>query len=145
MAQTSIRHAILAAIAAVLLAPALSAQAFSCPATLTVTEQPQGPAGWTGPAVKSEHAFQTASILNGTPGKEEYDLRPDDEATKGKTALMTWDLKAYRTMPLFVRCHYFDTKATVTATIPASVAKCTVTIEMTANGTIVGKSTMKCQ
>jgi hypothetical protein len=58
---------------------------------------------------------------------------------------MTWDLKAYRTMPLFVRCHYFDTKATVTATIPASVAKCTVTIEMTANGTIVGKSTMKCQ
>jgi hypothetical protein len=134
--------------AAVLLAPAASAQAkssFACPASLTVTEQAQTFEGWAGQAGKAEHALQTAKIYNGNPGKEEYDLRPDDEAQKGKSAILTWILKDYRSMNLFVRCFYYDTKATVTANIPAPVNKCSVTLEMKADGTIVGKSLMKCE
>jgi hypothetical protein len=142
------RHLLLVLSAAALLAPVATAQtksAFACPATLTVTEQAQAPDGWTGPAVKAEHLLQTAKIYNGDPGKEEYDLRPDDEAQKGKTALLTWILKDYRTMNLFMRCYYYDTKATVTANIPTPVNKCSVTLEMKADGTIVGKSQMKCE
>jgi hypothetical protein len=133
---------------AALLAPTASAQvksAFACPATLTVTEQAQTSEGWTGTTAKAEHALQTAKIYNGNPGKEEYDLRPDDEAQKGKTLLLTWALKDYRSMNLFVRCFYYDTKATVTANIPAAVNKCSVTLEMKSDGTIVGKSQMKCE
>jgi hypothetical protein len=142
------RQPLLALFTAALLAPAAAAQAkvaFACPATLTVTEQAQTPEGWAGTAVKAEHALQAAKIYNGNPGKEEYDLRPDDEAQKGKSLLLTWILKDYRTMNLFVRCFYYDTKATVTANIPAPVNKCSVTLEMKADGTIVGKSQMKCE
>ena len=138
---------LLALSAAALLGPAAFAQAgaFACPATLTVTEQAQAPASWAGEAVKAEHALQTAKIYNGNPGKEEYDLRPDDESKKGRSVHLTWVLKDYRTLNLFVRCFYYDTKATVTADIPAAVNKCSVTLEMTSNGTIVGKSQMQCQ
>ena len=142
------RHPALALFTAALLTPAAVGQsrtAFACPATLTVTEQTQTLEGWAGTAAKTEHALQTAKIYNGNPGKEEYDLRPDDEAQKGKSLLLTWVLKDYRTMNLFVRCFYYDTKATVTANIPAPVNKCSVALEMTANGTIVGKSQMKCE
>jgi len=142
------RHLLLALSAAALLTPAAASQtktAFACPATLTVTEQAQTPEGWAGSAAKAEHALQTAKIYNGTPGKEEYDLRPDDETQKGKSALLTWIVKDYRTMNLFVRCFYYDTKVTVTANIPAPVNKCSVTLEMKADGTIVGKSQMKCE
>ena len=142
------RYLLLALFAAAVLTPLSTAQtktAFACPATLTVTEQAQTLEGWSGPAVKADHGLQTAKVYNGNPGKEEYDLRPDDEAQKGKTVLLTWVLKDYRTMNLFVRCFYYDTKATVTANIPASVNKCSVTLEMKADGTIVGKSQMKCE
>jgi hypothetical protein len=141
------RQVLLILSAAALLSPA-SAQtkiAFACPASLTVTEQAQTSEGWTGAAVKSEHALQTAKIYNGNPGKEEYDLRPDDEVQKGKSALMTWVVKDYRSMNVFVRCYYYDTKATVTANIPAPVNKCSVSLETKADGTIVGKSQMKCE
>ena len=50
-----------------------------------------------------------------------------------------------RDMNLFVRCFYRDTKVTVTANIPTAVNTCSVTLGTTANGTIVGKSTTKCQ
>jgi hypothetical protein len=142
------RQVLLVLSAAALLAPAAAAQAknaFACPASLTVTEQAQTSEGWTGTSVKAEHALQTAKIYNGNPGKEEYDLRPDDEAQKGKILLLSWILKDYRSMNLFVRCFYYDTKATVTANIPAPVNKCSVTLEMKADGTIVGKSQMKCE
>ena len=148
MTQSRMQHALLAASLAIFLAPAAAAQAkaaFACPATLTVTEQAQTPAGWSGPTVKAEHALQTAKIYNGNPGKQEYDLKPDDDAKQGKSLLLTWILKDYRDMNLFVRCFYYDTGATVTANIPAAVNKCSVTLEMTASGEIAGKSQMECQ
>ena len=142
------RQVLLVLFAVAVLAPAASAQgksAFACPANLTVTEQAQSLEGWAGAPAKTEHALQTAKIYNGNPGKEEYDLRPDDEAQKGKSAILTWILKDYRSMNLFVRCFYYDTKATITANIPAPVNKCSVTLEMKTDGTIVGKSMMKCE
>jgi hypothetical protein len=146
MVHMRILSSVVAVSAALLLTPAAFAQAFSCPATATVTEQAQGPQGWAaGPAVKAEHALQTAKIYNGNPGKEEYDLAPDDDVKQGKNALLSWIVKDYRQMNVFVRCFYFDTKATITANIPPAITKCSVKLEMTANGTIVGKTQMTCQ
>jgi hypothetical protein len=149
MAQTRILSAVVAVSAVLLLTPAAFAQAggaFSCPATVTVTEQAQGPQGWAaGSSVKAEHALQTAKIYNGNPGKEEYDLVPDDDVKQGKNALLTWIVKDYRQMNLFVRCFYFDTKVTITANVPPAINRCSVKLEMTANGTIVGKTQMTCQ
>lgn len=142
------RHLLIVISAAALLAPAASAQAkaaFACPATLTVMEQPQASEGWSGASVKAEHVLQTAKIYNGNPGREEYDLRPDDDAKQGKNLLLTWIVKDYRDMNLFVRCFYYDTKVTITANIPAAVNKCSVTLQMTASGQIAGKSQMTCQ
>ena len=131
-----------------LLIPTACAQTpvpFACPATLTVMEQAMPSAGWSAEAAKNAHSFQTAKIYNGTAGKEEYDLRPDDESQKGRSALLAWQLKDYRSMNLFVRCFYYDTKATVTANIPAAIGKCSLNLTMTSKGDIVGKSTMKCE
>ena len=72
-------------------------------------------------------------------------VAPDDTAKQGKNVLLTWAVKDYRQENLFVRCFYFDTGATVTANIPAAVNKCSVTLELTSSGQIVGKSRMKCQ
>lgn len=47
-------------------------------------------------------------------------------------------------MILFVRCSYHDTNATVTANVPRSITKCSVSLERSAGNRIVGKSEMKC-
>src|ERR1700678_2146344 len=73
---------------------------------------------------KSEYRFERPSIYNGTPGKEEYELAPDDTQTQGKQVRQTWKLADYRDMNLFVRCRYVGTKETVVTNIPAPVKIC---------------------
>jgi hypothetical protein len=75
-------------------------------------------------AAKSEHKFERPSIYNGTPGKQEYELAPDDTQTQGKQVRETWNLADYRDMNLFVRCRYLGTAATVVADIPAPLKTC---------------------
>jgi hypothetical protein len=130
------------------MAPAGAAQdsrSFACPSTLTVTEQAQTPVGWSGANAKGEHQLKTAKVYNGDAGKKEFDLKPDDQTKQGKNLILSWSLKDYRDMNLFARCFYYDTNATVTANIPSALTKCSVTLEMTSNNQIVGKSQMKCQ
>ena len=73
---------------------------------------------------KSEHKFERPSIYNGTPGKEEYELAPDDTQTQGKQIKQTWNLADYRDMNLFVRCRYLGVKQTVVENLPAPLKTC---------------------
>lgn len=73
---------------------------------------------------KSDHKFERPSIYNGTPGKQEYDLAPDDTQTQGKQVKETWNLADYRDMNLFVRCRYLGTKETVVINLPAPLKIC---------------------
>lgn len=73
---------------------------------------------------KTEHKFARPSIFNGTPGKQEYELAPDDTQTKGRQVRETWNIGDYRDMNLFVRCRYLGTSATVVIDIPAPVKTC---------------------
>jgi hypothetical protein len=83
---------------------------FTCPASIQ--------------AAKSEHKFERPSIYNGTPGKEEYELAPDDTQTQGRQVRQTWNLADYRDMNLFVRCRYLRTAETVVANLPAPLKTC---------------------
>jgi hypothetical protein len=75
-------------------------------------------------AAKSDHKFERPSIYNGTPGKQEYDLAPDDTQTQGKQVRETWNLADYRDMNLFVRCRYVGTAETVVMNLPAPLKTC---------------------
>ena len=111
-----------------LAAAAQTSPGFACPETLD----------------RGSHAFLNASVYNGTPGKEEYELKPDDETRHGKKVTLSWNLKDYRDMNLFVRCRYHDTSSTVTKDLPAQLTTCSVTLELNARHDIVGKSEMSC-
>jgi hypothetical protein len=75
-------------------------------------------------AAKWEHKFERPSIYNGTPGKQEYELAPDDTQAQGKQVKETWNLADYREMNLFVRCRYLGTKETVVINLPAPLKIC---------------------
>jgi hypothetical protein len=75
-------------------------------------------------AAKSDHKFERPSIYNGTPGKQEYELAPDDTQTQGKQVRQTWNLADYRDMNLFVRCRYLGTGETVVMNLPAPLKIC---------------------
>ena len=148
MTHTRIYHTLLAASIATLVAPFGAAQdkrTFACPSTLAVTEQAQIPTGWSGTMFKGEHLFKTAKVYNGDPGKNEFDLKPDDQKKQGKKVILSWSLKDYRDMNVFARCFYYDINVTVTASIPSTVNVCSVTLEFTSSNQIVGESQMKCQ
>jgi hypothetical protein len=80
-------------------------QAFSCPATL------------------EGHQFQRPSIYNGSPGKQEYELAPDEDIHR-RTVTQTWKLSDYREMNLFVRCRYAGTGAVVLKPLPQPLKAC---------------------
>ena len=108
------------------------AQRFTCPATITITETPSAPpsagAPWRAEAAKSQHKFVHPNIYNGTPGKEEYDLAPDDEQTQGKQIHQSWNVTR-RTMNFFVRCGYEGTAATLVADLPPTLRICNLTFQ----------------
>jgi hypothetical protein len=124
---------------------AQTAAPFSCPATLVVAEQPRPTPGWSGASGNNEHRFKTVSVYNGHSGKEEYELKPNDESKQGHAVTLSWRLKDYRDMNLFVRCFYYDTQATITADLPARLSTCSVSLQLDAKNEITGRSTMSCR
>jgi len=120
-------------------------QTVACPETITVTETAAPAPGWNSSRAEGKHPFERISVFNGKQGGEEYDLAPDDEKTSGRATIQTWVLKGYRSMNLFVRCHYHDTAVTLDKDLPAPLQTCTLTFEIRKDGTIVGKSTAVCR
>jgi hypothetical protein len=101
-----------------------AAAPLTCPASITVIAAASVAAPWQAESVKSEHKFERPSIYNGTPGKQEYELAPDDTQSQGKQVKETWNLADYRDMNLFVRCRYLGTKETVVMNLPAPLKIC---------------------
>jgi hypothetical protein len=97
--------------------------AFTCPAIMTVRESSDAKAPWQAEPGKSEHKFSRPSIYNGTPGKAEYDLAPEEQ-TKGQQVHQKWNLADYRSMNLFVRCRYEDTEVTLVTDLPKALTVC---------------------
>jgi hypothetical protein len=81
----------------------------SCPATVTVNESIASPALRQSGPVSVERSFERISVYNGKNGGEEFELAPDNRQRTGTSILQTWNLKAYRTMNVFIRCRYRST------------------------------------
>jgi hypothetical protein len=96
-------------------------------------------------AVKSEHKFERPSIYNGTPGKQEYELAPDNTQTQGKQVRETWNLADYRDMNLFVRCRYLGTAATVDTNIPAPLKTCIFSFHNVSGNEPVASPVFQCK
>jgi hypothetical protein len=116
----------------------------TCPASITVTGTASAPAPWQAVSGKSDHKFERPSIYNGTPGKQEYDLAPDDTQTAGKRVRETWNLADYRDMNLFLRCRYLGTAATVVTSIPAPLKTCVFSFQNVAGDHPVASPAFEC-
>ncbi len=132
-------HSILSSQSAVPAAP------LTCPASIAVTAAASVAAPWQAESAKSEHKFERPSIYNGTPGKQEYDLAPDDTQTAGKRVRETWNLADYRDMNLFVRCRYLGTQATVVTNIPAPLKTCVFSFQNVAGDQPVASPAFECK
>jgi hypothetical protein len=127
-------------------APAiLSAQSFSCPATVSVTETASTATPWQAEAAKSTHKFLRPSIYNGTPGKNEAELAPDDTQTQGRQVTQTWKLTDYRGENLFLRCRYEGSSATVVTNLPARLKTCTFSFRNIPGNQPVASPVFSCQ
>ena len=116
--------------------PAEAPPPLTCPATWT-------PPGTTPPGPARN--FERINIYNGKPGRQEYDLAPDDETQTGRKIKQTWFLNDYRSMDIFVRCRYRGTDAVKTLDVPAKYQKCTFTFEMDKQNNITGKPSFSCE
>jgi predicted S18 family serine protease len=143
--QYRTRETIFAGVLLLAAAGAARAQTVSCPASITVLETVQAPAGWQSGAVKAVHKFERVSIFNGKQGGQEYDLAPDDEKGSGRAVVQTWFLKDYRSMNLFMRCRYRGTEATLAIDLPPPLETCTFTFELRKDGAIIGEPTAVCR
>jgi hypothetical protein len=117
----------------------------TCPASITVTGTASVAAPWQAESAKSEHKFERPSIYNGTPGKQEYDLAPDDTQTAGKRVRETWNLADYRQMNLFVRCRYLGTPAAVVTNIPAPLKTCVFSFQNVGGNQPVASPAFECK
>jgi len=97
------------------------------------------------PTPKMQHRFLRPSLYNGTPGKEEYELAPDDEQIQGKRVTQTWKASSYRDMNLFVRCRYSSTAATVVANLPAQFKTCTFRFQNTGGNQPIADPSFECR
>jgi hypothetical protein len=115
-----------------------------CPAIVTVSETAVPIAGWSFHSDVAQHRFERISVLNKDDGKE-YDLAPDGEKQSGAKVNQTWNLQAYRQLPLFLTCRYQGTSVTLSKELPKSINACTQTIALDRSGTITGQSSMSCR
>src|ERR1700674_4339809 len=94
-------------------------QPVSCPTTVTVNESIAPPRLWQNGPVSVERTFERISVYNGKNGGEEFELAPDTQQRARSSVLQTWNLKAYRTMNIFLRCRYQNTAAVLWMNLPA--------------------------
>jgi hypothetical protein len=141
-----IRYATHLAIAAALSAAGALAQTnLSCPDTVEVAETATPVKGWNaGGGGKAGHKFERVSIYNGKSGGQEYELAPDDEKKTAAKIVQTWNLKDYRSMPLFLRCRYRDTSVVLVSDLAPALTTCTFTFTLDRSGNFLGKSVVQC-
>src|SRR5271157_2595329 len=103
------------------LASAVAAHAqtttLGCPETITVTEAATPMKGWNANGGRVDHPFERVSIYNGKDGDREFELAPDAQKESSGKVVQTWNLSAYRTMNIFLRCRYRDTPVGLSKTL----------------------------
>jgi len=100
---------------------------------------------FTCPATAKGHKFLRPSIYNGTAGKEEYELAPDDERTKGRQVTQIWKLSDYADMRAFVRCRYEGTSLAVVKDLPAELKVCTFRFRKVPGNQVVSEPWFECR
>jgi hypothetical protein len=111
---------------------------------ITVSETALPIAGWSLHSDEAQHRFEGISVLNKDNGKE-YDLAPDGEKQSGTKVIQTWNVQAYRYLPVFLSCRYQGTSVTLSRELPKSINTCTQTIPVDKSGRITGQPSMSCQ
>jgi hypothetical protein len=146
----TVDHNSLLRIASVVLAilgaqPACGQTELSCPSTIDVVETAALVSGWQSGSATAKHKFERTSILNGKNGGREYDLAPDDEKQDHSRVTQIWHLAGYRSMNIFLRCHYAGTQLVLSKDIPAHFQNCTLSFTMDKSGNIAGTSSFACR
>jgi hypothetical protein len=59
--------------------------------------------------------------------------------------VQTWNLNAYRTMNIFLRCRYRDTSVVLSMDLPPNLQTCTFSFETDSKGKITGKPGLLCR
>jgi len=107
----------------------LAAQAaplvLSCPATLTVADSAQAPAGWEAVPSAQPHAFHNVSLFSGHP-REMASLVPDKQNRSGQQLVSTWSLPG-GSQPYWLACGYAQTTLQLAQRLPAGLSRCTAT------------------
>lgn len=95
-----------------------------CPERIEITEQVSPIKGWEGHSAQVERRFERVSIYNGQPRGQEFELAPENQQEVQGRVSQTWNLKGYRSMNIFVRCRYSDTRVILVADIPSYDETC---------------------
>jgi hypothetical protein len=124
--------------------PSVKPATFTCPATVKVAETTVANAPWQVESGKTEHKFSRPSIYNGTPGKQEFELAPDNQEVAGSRIRQNWKLTDYRDMNLFLRCRYDGTVVTLVIDLPNPLKTCSFSFQNVAGKPPVSP-TFKCK
>ena len=117
-----------------------------CPAAIEVSEIAEAQTSWQAePAPRTQHKFLRPSLYNGMPGKQEFELAPDDQQMQGKRVTQTWNLSSYRDMNLFVRCRYLATSATLVSNVPAQYKTCAFKFQNTGGSQPIADPLFECR
>lgn len=125
--------------------PVWAQKELSCPSTIDVVETLAAVPGWQSAPASAKHKFERTSILNGKSGAQEYDLAPDDEKQDHGRVTQVWHLTSYRSMNIFLRCHYSGTELVLSKDIPAQFQSCSLTFTIDKAGNITGSSSFACR
>jgi hypothetical protein len=116
----------------------------ACPASIAVNESVAALLGWSPESAKTRRAFERISVYNRDTAGREYDLAPDDQKQDGKRITQNWNVKAYRTMAVYVRCRYRDTSVALSQELPPAVGSCTFRYVAGSHGEVAAKPEMDC-
>ena len=116
----------------------------ACPASIAVNESAAPLPGWSLESGKTQRAFERISVYNRDASGKEYDLAPDDQKQEGNRIAQAWDVKAYRTMAVYVRCRYRDTSVTLSKKLPPAISYCTFRYLAGSHGEVAAKPEIEC-
>lgn len=127
---------------AALSSPALAAGGPQCPPTITVTAQPDAPAGWAPYPGRDSHRFIGITLIEGDRAQQmasasRTTLAPDREMQHGRRLTQVWEFDASQRGTLFVLCRYRGTEATLAADLPRETRRCTLTLETDIRGAVL--------
>ncbi|BAI72237.1 hypothetical protein AZL_015990 [Azospirillum sp. B510] len=122
--------------------PALAAGGPQCPASVTVTAQPDAPGGWAPYSGRDSHPFIGITLIEGDRTEQmasaaRTTLAPDREARHARRLIQLWEFDTRQMGKIFVLCRYRDTQATLAADLPRHTRRCTLTLETDLGGAVL--------